>query len=73
MARKITRALTHAFSDSETFSKGHFYTHVNSLPTLPEDGGYRYNRLNSLDGNQTGSYSYNSWHMRACDHFLVSN
>ena len=45
--------LTHAHSDSEADPNGHFYSHVNQLPSVPEDPSHRYGRLNSLDGNQT--------------------
>lgn len=51
--RKGPRTLTHAHSDSEADSSGHFYALVNNLPPVPEDHGFRYDRLNSLDGNQT--------------------
>ena len=51
--KKGPRILTHAHSDSEATFNGHFYSHVNQLPSLPEDHSFRYDRLNSLDGNQT--------------------
>jgi hypothetical protein len=52
--RKTIRTLTHAHSDSEADPSGHFYSLVNNLPPLPEEhGGKRYDRLNSIDGDQT--------------------
>lgn len=45
--------LIHAHSDSEADFNGNFYSHVNQLPSVPEDPSYRYGRLNSMDGNQT--------------------
>ena len=51
--RKGPRMLTHAHSDSEANPSGHFYSHANQLPSVPEDSTFRYGRLNSLDGNQT--------------------
>lgn len=53
MMRKAARTLTHAHSDSEADPSGHFYALVNNMPSLPEDHGFRYDRLNSVDGNQT--------------------
>jgi hypothetical protein len=53
--RKNGRILSHAYSESEADKSSHFYSHVNQLPSLPEDNTYRYDRLNSVDrdGNQT--------------------
>jgi hypothetical protein len=51
--RKTARTLTHAHSDSEADPSGHFYSLVNNLPPLPEEHGNRYERLNSIDGDQT--------------------
>lgn len=51
--RKSVRVLSHAHSDSEAVTSGHFYSLANNLPSLAEDHGHRYDRLNSADGNQT--------------------
>jgi hypothetical protein len=51
--RKNGRILSHAYSESEADKSSHFFSHVNHLPSLPEDNTYRYDRLNLVDGNQT--------------------
>ena len=51
--RKSVRVLSHAHSDSEAVTTGHFYSLANNLPSLAEDHGHRYDRLNPADGNQT--------------------
>ena len=42
--------MTHAHSDSEADFNGHFYSHVNQMPSVPEDRGH-YERVNGLDGD----------------------
>ena len=51
--RKSVRVLSHAHSDSEADTSGHFYSHTNNPPSIAEDHGHRYERLDFADGNQT--------------------
>jgi hypothetical protein len=51
--RKSVRVLNHAHSDSEAVTSGHFYSLANNLPSIAEDHGHRYERLDYADGNQT--------------------